>query len=328
MKKTAQLFLNIVVGIAAFLFFLIVLFPLDDVLSHYLATLEDVTKSGPKLSVAVSDIDASLFFESEFKDFHLYQNRSEVFSAPSISLGVSWFSLLAGAPSIHFTAHYPSGEVSGQVSLNLQDSGRGTQVTLKSLELDFDAVRLRDLKFLETVFASKGVPLRLRGEIDGNVYLDLAQDISDAEGEIALKIKNARINEMTLDDVKLPPENKSLMIPRLILGQKGDPVIFSVEIAAGRVNFREFNIPGPDLKIVIKGNLILDKQFRPNRMSIDGAFGFSKKLESQFPQIEFIAGFKQKDGLFPFKLSGSRGQPSLKIGEMELSNMLNLSSIF
>ena len=101
MNKAAQIILFLFTGLIAFIFFVLLFFPLDTVIGHFLAKVEEVTKN--QYSISVSEIDASLIFDTEFSDFRVFEKGKEIFYVPNLEVGFSLFSFLGDNTDVVLT---------------------------------------------------------------------------------------------------------------------------------------------------------------------------------------------------------------------------------
>ena len=303
MNKTAQIILNLIVGLVSFLFFALLMFPLDSMIGHFLSKLEDSTKGEWKVSV--SDIDASLLFDTEFKDFRLFQRGKEIFHAPRIEAGVSLLPLISGNVNLRFTANYNKGEISGRVTL-AEDS---------VVDLNLEKVNLKELTILTDFLKSGNYPQLSSGELNGTVYFSWSRDLRTRDGEVNLKIKNAKMGSLSLKALNME-------IPAMELSQGSKAIELEGSFDRGQITFTKFNIPGPDLIFDVSGNLRLNRNNEIIRINIGGKFGFSDKVKQQVSFVSMLDGQESADGSFPLSLQGSAKKPSIKIGDIDLGQFL------
>lgn len=306
MNKTLQILLNIIAGVVALVFFVILLFPLDSVISHYLANLEKQTKGQYRISV--SSIDASLIFDTQFEDFRLYQKGKEVFYAPTIKAGISLFSLLSSTINVSFDASYKSGSLSGRVQLAEDES---------VYDIDVHEVDLDDLPFLTQSVSHSNYPLALKGKLEGNIYLLLTRDIKSSEGQIKLKVANAKMDAIHIKELNFE-------LPAVELSEKKTLIELEGSLSKGLITVSKFLVPGPDLKFKLNGTVSINRQFDLLRSSFEGEFSFSPTLAEKIPFMVLIEGQKSAEGAYPLHITGSLKSPKIKIGELDLSKVLNI----
>lgn len=307
MPKTAQIILNLIVGLVSLVFFIILLFPLDSMISHFLADIERQTKGRENIRISVSNIDASLVFDTEFENLRIFQKDKEIFYAPKVSAGISLLPLISETISVRFAAEYRKGLVEGKVSL-ADDS---------VIDVELEKVSLRELKFLTRFLDEKGWPKLTSGELSGTVYYTWSRDLRNKEGEVNLKLGKAKTS-------MIPIKAAAMEVPPLILSEKGKFIEIEGALDKGRISINKFKIPGPDVVLNLNGSANLNRSNALIRSKIDGSFGFSEKVKEKVPFIAMLEGQQNGDGTFPISIKGSAKKPDIKIGEIEVSKMLGL----
>lgn len=306
MNRTLQILLNVVVGVVALIFFVILLFPLDSVISHYLANLEKQTKGEYRISI--SNIDASLIFDTKFEDFRLYQKGKEVFYAPTIEAGISLFSLLSSAINVSFDADYKSGSLSGRVELAEAES---------VYDIEVNEVSLEEMPFLMQALSPAKYPLSIKGKVDGSIYLSLTRDIKSSEGEIKLKIADAKMDTINIKELNFE-------LPAVALSESKTPIELEASLGKGQITVSKLLLPGPDLKFKLNGTVSVNRQFDLLRSSFEGEFAFSPALAEKIPFLVLLEGQKSTEGAYPVSITGNLKSPKIKIGELDLSKVLDI----
>ncbi|MBF0106457.1 MAG: type II secretion system protein GspN [Deltaproteobacteria bacterium] len=304
MNRTAQVILNLIVGLVSFVFFIVYLFPLDAMIGHYLAEIEEQTKGKQNLKIEVASIDASLIFDTVFQEFRLYQNNEEVFYAPKVSAGISLMPLISGSLNLGFLAEYRSGSVAGKVRL-AEDS---------VVDLDIKKVSFKEITYLTRYLEEKKMP-SLSGTINGSVYFSWSSDLVSKEAEVSLKIANTKISPYFVKPLNLE-------LPALELSTGQALVEIDGGLDKGQLNLERFNIPGPDVVLDVSGNAKLNRRNQVVRVNLGGKFSLSEKLNKILPLDAMLTGQKAPDGSYPVSVSGSLASPRVKVGEMDLSEML------
>lgn len=303
MNKTAQIILNILVGLVSLFFFTLLMFPLDSMIGHFLTELEEKSKGEWKISV--SEIDSSLLFDSEFKNFKLFQKGKEIFHAPSISAGVSLLPLISGDVNLRFTANYRKGEMSGRLTLS-EDS---------VIDLDLEKVDLKDLTILTDYLKANNYPQLNSGELSGTVYFEWSRDMRNRDGEVNLKIRNAKMGSIAI-------KAANMEIPAMELSTGSKAIELEGNFDRGQISFTKFIIPGPDLVFDISGSLRFNRNNEIIRINLGGKFGFSDKVKEQLTLVAMLEGQESEDGTYPLSVQGSAKKPSIKIGEIDLAQFL------
>lgn len=304
MNRLTQIILYAVVGLVTYIFFVIVLFPLDSIISDRLADIERQTRGRFRVSVAA--IDASLIFDTKFADFRLFMDDQEVFGAPRVSVGLSLFPLISGTVNVRFTADYKRGRISGRVTMAHESV---IDVTLRDMAVS-------DLRFLQSFLEKSAYPLSLTGRINGKVYLSWPADLSNREAEINIKIARSQIRLDFLGKQEGGP-------PTLVLADAQSAIEVDGALSRGRISINRFMIPGPDLKMELAGTGRLARGNELVRLAVDGKFSLSEEATRKIPALALLKEFQDADGSFPVSLSGSSSNPRIKIGEMELNQILN-----
>jgi type II secretion system protein N len=306
MNRTAQVILNIIIGLASFVFFVILMFPLDSVISHYLANLEKETKGEFRLSV--SEIDASLLFDSEFKDFRLFQKGKEVFYAPKVKAGISLFALLSSSVNVSFAAEYTQGSISGRVQLSESES---------VYDVEVDNVNIAELTFIKQMMSGLDYPIHLSGRVQGSLYLLLTRDLKSSEGEINFKVFQAKTRAVAIKQLNME-------IPAMALSSKKTPIEIEGTFDKGQVTLSKLNFPGPDFIIQLNGTAKVGRNFTLQRANYDGKFAFSDNVSEKVPFLALLDAQKTTDGYYPMRITGNLKKPKIRIGEMDLSKILKL----
>jgi type II secretion system protein N len=304
-NKTIRGILYLIVGVVSYLFFLLALFPLDAIVSHYLANVESQTKGAFRVSVS-PEMDTSLLFDSQFKDFQVERKVGDefqkVFYAPNIKLGLSLFSLISGGVNVHFDADLNKGKLSGSVALS----------NAKSVyDLHFKKVPVSELPLL-----AASVPVKIRGAIDGDLYFSMAQTMKDSEGDFKIKIFDLGTDAYSIKEANMD-------IPALTLSAGDKYALIQGGMEGGFLKLEELSTPGEDMILQLKGRV----QFLRNnltRSNINGKFRVSEKLETAVPVFGFLAEQKAADGSYPISILGDLKKPRINVGNLKLSDMLNL----
>jgi len=289
-------------------------FPLDTMISHFLSKLEEETKGD--LRISVSEIDASLLFDSEFKDFRVFKSDKEIFFTPKLSVSMSPLSMLGEVIDVGFEADYKKGDIAGRISLS-QKKG---QVSVDIIDLELDNIWLKDLKFIKTKFDLAGYDLDFSGVADGTVYIQIEKDIRSSLAEVELKFKQMKTQPIFLTDMNLE-------IPSIKFSSKKKEIVVEGILEKGKIVVNEFSIPGPDIKLNVTGSAKINQKLSLIGMSFNGRFSFSDELTKSIPFLAAIPGLddqKLPDGSFPISIKRSLKNPKIKIGTIDVSKQLNL----
>jgi type II secretion system protein N len=307
MNRTAQIILYILTALIAFVFFVVLLFPLDSVIGYYLGGIEKATKGVYRVSV--SEIDASLVFDTQFSNFRVYENGVEIFSVPKLEIGFSLFSLLGETKSLSFEAYFKKGEIDGRFSINNQG--------INVVDISLDEVNIDDLSFFKYYLEKEKIPIQLKGVLDGSFYVYIDNDPKASEAEINLKILRAHTTPM-------PIKALNQTIPKLNLSKGKKAVVFDCVLENGRIRLKKFIMPGPDLSMDLSGSARLNRRAAVNNLSFDGKFSLSDKITAEIPMLgDMLAQHKNADGSFPLTIRGSGKKPKIKVGDFQISDFFS-----
>ncbi len=313
MNKAAQIILYLFTGLIALIFFILLFFPLDTVIGHFLAKVEEVTKN--QYSVSVSEIDASLIFDTEFSDFRVFEKGKEIFYVPNLEVGFSLFSFLGENTDVSFDANYKEGKIQGRVSFTIQ----GSTVKIDVVDVTIKKVSLSELKFINSYLGSLKYPIKLQGILEGSVYVLLEKNVKTSEAEINLKLQDTKV-------AAIPIEAFKLEVPEMELALGKKHVEIDGLLTNGTITLNKLSIPGPDAVLDITGTARLNRKFQIIRTTMDGKFSFSEKVIEQFPLISLLDSYKTSDGTFPLSIRGGWKNPKIKVGEMQIMDLLKQGS--
>lgn len=314
MNKTLQIVFNIVVILASIIFFTLVFFPLDAAISHGLSRIETQTKGKGDWRVSVSQIDASLIFDTKFEDFRIFQNDVEVFSAPKLRVDTSLLSLISGQVDVSFEAAYPQGGLSGQLVLGERSL----------VDLAFDEFPLQRLLYVHRILAQAGYDIQLAGVASGTVAIDWGGSTDQTgrrttaslnEGTTNLKVFSAEINSFQVS-------TWNFTLPKMVLSSDKEPLEINIEMNRNQILINRLNFPGPDLSLTFNGSLNLDRNQTISRFSLDGRFALADEIKAQIPLMAMVDKQMTPEGFYPLSIRGSAKKPEIQIGDFELSSFL------
>lgn len=314
MNRTAQIILSIFAGILAYVFFVLFFFPLDAVIGHFLAKMEEETKG--EWRVAVNRIDSSLLFGTDFFDFRVFKTGKEIFYTPKLSVGASPLAFLGDDIAVSFAATYKDGEISGRAQLKQNKS----QIALNVLDIEFDDVAFAELKFVPTSFTVQGTTLSFDGSVRGTVYMQLERDIRSSLVEVDLQLKGVSTNPIFLTDM-------NLNIPEVILSSSKEEVVLKGVLERGKVEVSKFLVPGPDLRLDLTGSAKVNQNLSVLGLNFNGKVLLSEELLQKVP---FLAGIpdldeqKLPDGSYPISVRQNLNDPQILIGTLDVTQQLNL----
>jgi type II secretion system protein N len=307
-----QILLSIIVGAASLVFFVLLDFPLDAVVGHYMAGIETQTRGAYRVSY--SRMQPSLIFDSVFDDFRLEQKNKdsyeEVFYAKSIEIGLSLFSLMSKTLNATFTAQLPRGTMSGHAVFSSEST---------VLDLDFSKVALDGIGVLKNALKRKDFTLSPKGVVDGEVYLSLGKTVAQTEAEFRVKIAGFQ-----LTGININVQNSGFPVPDLVLSPRDSFALFEGSLDSGRLTLTNISVPGGDIELQLKGRMNLEQNGGFSRSNLRGRFALSEALFEKVPPLVIIKEYKTADGFFPLTIAGSSQKPEVRIGTFNLSDMFNL----
>ncbi len=291
--------MTITVGLVFFIVFLFWLFPFNIIIQHYLSMVE--SSSGGAYRIAVSEIDPGVIFKTVLKDFKVYHKEAGVESLwvdfKEVRVGIKYLPLIAGQINAGFQAQGKSGSVSGDFSSSSSEI---------HLEADFKALKISDIPYLAS---TTGLPLK--GTISGNMNftIDPAQVIR-GDGSVNLQVK-----ELVLGPGNLTPyEGFDLTLPETILADSKTAGVIKLDMKDSQLTINDITFSGEDLLFSLKGKIQLNKKSDLSRVTVNGNFRVSKKLEEAFPVITILEKQKTEDGSYPLNVSGRLTKPKVQIG--------------
>lgn len=311
MNRASQIALYIVVGLATLVFFILYFFPLDAVISDSLANMEKLTQG--EYRITISQMEPSLIFDSEFKDFRVWQKSKtgseEIFFAPRIKARVALLALLSGSLNASLTAYYKNGSISGDIDLSDDQS---------VADVEFDSISLADLPFLKKYLEFSGVQLGLSGQLEGSIYAAFEKDMKDSVAEVKINIYGAQLDEFEIVAF-------GMKVPALQMTANKTYIAFEASLDKGEIKLSRFNIPGPDLEMQLSGTARLGRGYSVVQSSFDGKFAFSADYVEKVPFIHALDAQKTAEGFYPLTISGNLSKPRLKIGDMDVTQGLKIT---
>lgn len=364
MSRSVKITLALIIGVVSFLFFLIFLFPMNTAVNSFLADFEKQSKGQYRISVG--GMDASLLFSSKLQNLRIEQKNNETFEEllliPSGKVSFSLFSLISKKMSFHFDSQFHKGSVKGKIDLAIKDKAGAViefvdikfinfdisqigaiQLALKNLVIPFDKQKKSNLSFA------------LTGVVDGSFFYSLAQGTGAQAidstfelkiGDFALKDFNlsptakqpvaaeemseteetGETEEDSAELAMLDPTQMKLVIPEIVLAQKGSPAEFVGDIQNAQVTLTKISLPpGADLELALEGRLRVDRSFEIIWSSLIGKFLFSKKMNDKIPVLSFLESAKTPEGFIPLRIEGSwrKRLPRILLGDINITQFLS-----
>ncbi len=255
--------------VAAFLVFLLLLFPFDRVTENLVGQVRQRTA----LELTVSRISPLFFNSVMLTDVVLADQKGKVlFGSPSIRTSVSLFSLLRGVLSLDIKA-----KAYGGVLLVKAQQGAGQQKVL----IDADGLDIA------TYHPLKDFGLNLSGKLGGNV------EMSDDAGKGRLWLKGLTSRALTI---------KGFPIPDLDF----DQCWFEADIKGDRLTIKKLELDGKELKVQCLGDVVLRER---GTLNLTIKLKPSERLAQQQPAIFSLLKHKDANGYYQFSLGGTLADP-------------------
>jgi hypothetical protein len=129
-----------------------------------------------------------------------------------------------------------------------------------------------------------------------------------------------QIKDFEVLNSKVSFNGMPLNLPQMQLSHKNELAVLQGSLVRRQLRIHDLNLPGPDVKLELKGKFNLlqkSQEIQISRVNIKGRFAFSEKMEESLP-IVMIEQQKSSDGYFPLNITGRINKPKILIGEMEL----------
>jgi type II secretion system protein N len=254
---------------AAFLVFLLLLFPLDRVK----AMLVNEVRQRTALDLAVSRISPRFFNSLTLTDVVLSDHKGKVlFESPSLRMSVSLFNLLRGMLALDMRAKAYGGDLLVKVQ-----QGAGQQ------RFAVDAEGL-DIATYPTL---KEFGLKLSGKLGGS--MEMSGDVG--KGRLWLK-------GLTSRELKI----KGFPIPDLDFEQ----CWLEADIKGDRMTIKKLEFDGKEIKIRCLGDLVLRER---GTINLIVKIKPSERLAREQASILSLLRNKDADGYYQFSIGGTLAEP-------------------
>ncbi|HUI46548.1 MAG TPA: type II secretion system protein GspN [Nitrospirota bacterium] len=255
--------------VAAFLVFLLLLFPFDRIK----ANLEREVRERTALELTVSRISPRFFNSVMLTDVVLADQQGKVlFESPSIRTSVSLFSLLRGILSLDIKA-----KAYGGILLVKAQQGAGQ----KKFLLDADGLDIATYQPL------KAFGLKLSGKLGGNV------EMSGDVGKGRLWLKGLTSRELTI---------KGFPIPDLDF----DQCWFEADIRGDRLTIKKLELDGKELKVQCLGDVVLRER---GTLNLTIKLKPSERLAQEQSGVFSLLKNRDAEGYYQFSLGGTLAEP-------------------
>jgi type II secretion system protein N len=255
--------------VAAFLLFLLLLFPFDRVKAKLISEIRQRTA----LDLTVSRISPRFFNSFTLTDVVLAdQNGKVLFESPSIRTSVSLFSLLRGILSLNMKAK----AYGGNLLVKAQQGG-----SQQKLLIDADGLDIASYQAL------KDFGLKLSGKLGGNVEMN-----GDA-GKGRLWFKGLTSRELKI---------KGFPIPDLDFEQ----CWFEADIKGDRLTIKKLELDGKELKVQCLGDVVLRDR---GTLNLTVKLKPSERLAQEQSVVFSLLKNRDADGYYQFSIGGTLADP-------------------
>ncbi len=255
--------------LAAFLLFLLFLFPFDRVKSR----IESEVRTRTPLDLSVGRISPRFFNYFVLSDVVVSDRQGKtLFESPSVNTSVSLFSLITGGLSLNMKAAAYGGEL-----LVKMQQGPGRQY----LMLDANGLDVASYALL------KSAGFKLAGKVGGNF------EMNNDSGKGRLWLKG-----ITSRDLKV----KGFAVPDLDF----DKGWLDADIKGDRMTVRKMELDGKELKVRITGDLVLRER---GSINLTIRFNPSERLAHEQSTMLSLFKNRDPEGYYQVTLGGVLTEP-------------------
>jgi type II secretion system protein N len=255
--------------IAAFLFFLFVLFPFD----HIKTRLESEVRSRTSLELTVAHITPRFVNRFVLTDVVLSDRQGKVlFESPSVTTTLSLFSLLRGG----VTANVTSQAYGGQLLIKMQQAPGRQYVMVDSDGLDIGGYRLL-----------KDAGFKLTGKIGGNY------EMTGDSGNGRIWVRNIASRQLSV---------KGFAVPDLDF----DKGWLDLDVKGDRLVIRKLELDGKDLAVRATGDLVMREQ---GMLNITIRLKPSERMAHEQASMFSLLKDRDPEGYYQIKLGGTVANP-------------------
>ncbi len=254
---------------AAFLLFLLLLFPFDRVKAKLVSEIRQRTA----LDLTVSRISPRFFNSFTLTDVVLADQKGKVlFESPSVRTSISLFSLLRGMLSLDMKAK----AYGGNLLVKAQQGGSQQKFLIDADSLDISSYQLL-----------KDFGLKLSGRLGGNI--EMSGDVG--KGRLWLK-------GLTSRELKI----KGFPIPDLDF----DQCWFEADIKGDRLTIKKLVLDGKELKVQCLGDIVLRDR---GTLNLTIKLKPSERLAQEQSVVFSLLKNRDADGYYQFSLGGTLSDP-------------------
>jgi len=258
---------------AAFLVFVLLLFPLDRVK----AKLVNEVRQRAALDLAVSRISPRFFNSVTLTDVVLSDQKGKVlFESPSIRMSVSLFNLLRGMLALDMKAKAYGGDL--LVKVQQRDGQQRFEVDAEGLDI-------------AAYPALKDFGLKLSGKLGGSV------EMSGEAGKGRLWLKGLTSRELKI---------KGIPIPDLDF----DQCWLEADIKGDRMTIKKMELDGKEIKIRCLGDMVLRER---GSLNLTVKLKPSERLAREQAAVLSMLRNRDADGFYQLSVGGTMAEPLARL---------------
>ncbi len=255
--------------LAAFLVFLLFLFPFDRVKSK----IESEVRTRTPLDLSIGRLSPRFFNYFLFSDVVVSDKQGTIlFESPSVNTSVSLFNLITGGLSVNMKA----AAYGGELLVKMQQSPGRQYLMLDANSLDIASYAL-----------FKAAGFKLAGKVGGNF------EMNNDTGKGRLWLKG-----VTSRDLKI----KGFAIPDLDF----DKGWLEADIKGDRMTIRKMELEGKELKVRMTGDLVLRER---GSINLTVRFNPSERLSHEQSAILSLFKNRDPEGYYQVSLGGVLTEP-------------------
>ena len=254
---------------AAFLIFLLLLFPFDRIKSR----IESEIRLRTPYELAIARISPRFFNTVVLSDVVVSDKSGKVlFESPTIRTSVSLFGLVRGLTAFSMKASAYNGEL-----LVKSQQGPGRQY----LFLDANGLDIGSYPLL------RDAGFHFTGKLGGNF------EMTDASGKGRLWIKGVTSRDLTVKGFKIPDLDF-------------DQCWLEAEVKGDRLMVKKLEMDGKELKIRATGDLVLRER---GMMNLTVKLKLSERMAQEQSWVTSMLKNKDAEGYYQFALGGTLAEP-------------------
>lgn len=255
--------------VAAFLIFLLLLFPFDRIKSR----IESEVRLRTPYELAIARISPRFFNTVVLSDVVVSDQTGKVlFESPAIRTSVSLFGLIRGLTALNMQATAYSGDLRVKTQ-----QGPGRQyLFIDASELDMGSYPLL-----------KNAGVHLTGKLGGNF------DMTNGSGKGRFWIKGVTSRDLTVKGFKIPDLDF-------------DQWWLEAEVKGDRLMVKKLEMDGKELKLTATGDLVLRER---GMMNLAVKLKLSERMAQEQSWVTDLLKNKDAEGYYQFTLGGTLAEP-------------------